>query len=650
MGRVVVGVGKGRGGEERDRRERERERARARGEGGRRGEGGGREGGREGLRRAHTARDGATWCGMGQHGSTMPADAPTHATSPTVHEDRRRPMRPRGLSRSAAPLALLGTSHSLTAEQPVQIEGDGLTVNHLHKREDEGPTTAPPRRTSCTPAHPCRLLSGHASAEPSGLLERRSTKRTGELVADGHVNPPERKWPRSKRGSSVSSSSGVHMHPELGHSNAAGETLADGIVQNSAIFSRHEELSVGVPGDGCASNLSQAEEENISPRAAEAAAAMIDMKSSPVLPATRDPGHLGSRSLSLPGSPLSFAGAASLIASPVSSCAEHGTPQARAAHAHHALLLPPSYVTACSDFSSHQYTEPHGSPQEYDPVPPSHGMQTRVVHRNPILGLAPLPHLATAPASAVRLGSSSDEYLVPQATCLTQESSSGYYVPPVLAWPSTREGGGLLPHGAMRSVIPAHAVGAISEGFSHDQPQFQHLSDNLSQPGGSCDSVGTPLWGARSAVDSVSDISPMKLPPHRTIGQSSHTITGNEASAKDKIKLYGRSPQIGPVVPVSSVPMATPLPIWEVLPSRQSPAPAFPESSDWPGAANYASGATRKDGSQRAVWTMEDDALIFKAIAEYGCKWRQIAQLFPGRTDDAIRNRCVPSPDAVAQP
>jgi len=49
--------------------------------------------------------------------------------------------------------------------------------------------------------------------------------------------------------------------------------------------------------------------------------------------------------------------------------------------------------------------------------------------------------------------------------------------------------------------------------------------------------------------------------------------------------------------------------------------------------------AVRQDGSERATWTVQDDAAIFAAIAVHGCRWRRIATLLPGRTDDAVRNR-----------
>lgn len=38
-------------------------------------------------------------------------------------------------------------------------------------------------------------------------------------------------------------------------------------------------------------------------------------------------------------------------------------------------------------------------------------------------------------------------------------------------------------------------------------------------------------------------------------------------------------------------------------------------------------------------WTDEEDAVIIKAIGTVGCKWRAVAEMLPGRSDDAVRNR-----------
>lgn len=49
----------------------------------------------------------------------------------------------------------------------------------------------------------------------------------------------------------------------------------------------------------------------------------------------------------------------------------------------------------------------------------------------------------------------------------------------------------------------------------------------------------------------------------------------------------------------------------------------------------------RKTGSAhgRSKWTSEEDRLIRDGVQRFGCKWRQIAAMLPGRSDSSVRNR-----------
>uniref|UniRef100_A0A7S3EYJ8 Myb-like domain-containing protein n=1 Tax=Haptolina ericina TaxID=156174 RepID=A0A7S3EYJ8_9EUKA len=43
--------------------------------------------------------------------------------------------------------------------------------------------------------------------------------------------------------------------------------------------------------------------------------------------------------------------------------------------------------------------------------------------------------------------------------------------------------------------------------------------------------------------------------------------------------------------------------------------------------------------AERKEWTVAEDEIICTNVALHGCKWRKIASLLPGRSDDAVRNR-----------
>lgn len=50
-------------------------------------------------------------------------------------------------------------------------------------------------------------------------------------------------------------------------------------------------------------------------------------------------------------------------------------------------------------------------------------------------------------------------------------------------------------------------------------------------------------------------------------------------------------------------------------------------------------GSSSRNGAERKEWTTAEDEIIRSSVLIYGCKWRRIASLLPGRSDDAVRNR-----------
>lgn len=52
--------------------------------------------------------------------------------------------------------------------------------------------------------------------------------------------------------------------------------------------------------------------------------------------------------------------------------------------------------------------------------------------------------------------------------------------------------------------------------------------------------------------------------------------------------------------------------------------------------------STQVDASlSRGNWSAEEDDIILQSVEELGNRWIVIAQRLPGRTEDAIRNRCT---------
>jgi len=64
---------------------------------------------------------------------------------------------------------------------------------------------------------------------------------------------------------------------------------------------------------------------------------------------------------------------------------------------------------------------------------------------------------------------------------------------------------------------------------------------------------------------------------------------------------------------------------------------AYDESSGGQSAAEPARIVGSDHG--RHMWTVEEDRIIEDGVRRFGCKWRQIAALLPGRTDSSVRNR-----------
>ena len=55
--------------------------------------------------------------------------------------------------------------------------------------------------------------------------------------------------------------------------------------------------------------------------------------------------------------------------------------------------------------------------------------------------------------------------------------------------------------------------------------------------------------------------------------------------------------------------------------------------------SSLARGGSKHRGVNRKPWSAEEDELIRSCVARLGERWRAIAPLVPGRSDDSVRNR-----------
>ena len=74
-------------------------------------------------------------------------------------------------------------------------------------------------------------------------------------------------------------------------------------------------------------------------------------------------------------------------------------------------------------------------------------------------------------------------------------------------------------------------------------------------------------------------------------------------------------------------------------PAQIHPWPVLPHPSDEGGAHGAAAGPEGEKEQTRKPWLASEDQTIVDSVREMGFKWRLIAAMLPGRSDDAVRNR-----------
>lgn len=80
-----------------------------------------------------------------------------------------------------------------------------------------------------------------------------------------------------------------------------------------------------------------------------------------------------------------------------------------------------------------------------------------------------------------------------------------------------------------------------------------------------------------------------------------------------------------------------PLPVKDS--ARSTPPVAAAEKPSATAASLGEKPSVSRNVAERKEWTAAEDELIRTSVQNHGCKWRVIASLLPGRSDDAVRNR-----------
>ena len=84
---------------------------------------------------------------------------------------------------------------------------------------------------------------------------------------------------------------------------------------------------------------------------------------------------------------------------------------------------------------------------------------------------------------------------------------------------------------------------------------------------------------------------------------------------------------------------ASPTSVTEVFPLQGSLPVTGSSHHGRQGTQSPPTGSTDRNGAERKEWTAAEDEIICSNVLLLGCKWRKIAALLPGRSDDAVRNR-----------
>jgi len=178
----------------------------------------------------------------------------------------------------------------------------------------------------------------------------------------------------------------------------------------------------------------------------------------------------------------------------------------------------------------------------------------------------------------------------------------------------------------MSDAPPAH-------GHQMHQMHAERMSDVPMAPGSAADTI--PLappasFAALSSFAAPSTFASLPFAPAASgssVG-SSPALGGSEGAG---VREADAMPTGEEVFTAAGLPMPS------LLPSALSSSAASAGFKISPAIAP--TGKPARNGAERKEWTAAEDDIIRSNVLSLGCKWRKIAAMLPGRSDDAVRNR-----------
>jgi len=167
----------------------------------------------------------------------------------------------------------------------------------------------------------------------------------------------------------------------------------------------------------------------------------------------------------------------------------------------------------------------------------------------------------------------------------------------------------LQQHGHAWSMIASKLPGRTAAGVRNRW--FRLLDDSNADKTANCDPAPPPFLGTQSSTSSLDSV-----------------LSATE-SRNDRIKWSKEEDQL--IMELVSQKKLNWEEIAQQLPGRSQQAIR--------NRVYRLSAHASRAGATHGCWTAAEDALILQSVSDFGKKWTLVAQRFPGRTEDSIRNR-----------